>query len=443
MSRVLIVDDEPDIRELLQLTLLKMGLEVDTAASVGEACNKLARQRVELVLTDMRLPDGEGLQVVEYIAAQQLDIPVAVITAFGSTENAVAAMKAGAFDYLAKPLSLAALRALVKSAIRLPDNAANPALASERLLGEAPAMQEVRKLIAKLARSQAAVHISGESGTGKEQAARQIHEQSSRAGKPFVAVNCGAIPENLMESEFFGSKKGAFTGADADREGFFQQAHGGTLFLDEVADLPLAMQVKLLRVIQEKTVRRLGATQEEGIDVRILSATHRNLPQAVSDGLFRQDLFYRLNVISLAMPALRELRDDIPRFVGALLDRFTGGSDERPRLTPDAVKALLAYHYPGNFRELENILERAVALCSDNRIEPEDLQLGACPDSLAEGEALAPGGSETLQDYLDRVERVAIEAALQQSEGNRTQAAKLLGVSFRSLRYRLERLGMK
>ncbi len=443
MSRVLIVDDEPDIRELLQLTLLKMGLDVDSAASVGEACSKLARQRFELVLTDMRLPDGEGLQVVQYIAEQQLDIPVAVITAFGSTENAVAAMKAGAFDYLAKPLSLAALRALVKSAIRLPAAAANPAMAGERLLGEAPAMQEVRKLIAKLARSQAAVHISGESGTGKEQAARQIHEQSPRAGKPFVAVNCGAIPENLMESEFFGSKKGAYTGADADREGFFQQAHGGTLFLDEVADLPLAMQVKLLRVIQEKTVRRLGAMQEEAIDVRILSATHRNLPQAVSDGVFRQDLFYRLNVISLAMPALRELRDDIPRFVGALLDRFAGSSELRPRLTPDAVKALLAYHYPGNFRELENILERAVALCSDDRIEPEDLQLGVCPDSLAEGDTLAPGGSETLQDYLDRVERVAIEAALQQSEGNRTQAAKLLGVSFRSLRYRLERLGMK
>lgn len=304
-------------------------------------------------------------------------------------------------------------------------------------------MQEVRKLIAKLARSQAAVHISGESGTGKEQAARQIHEQGPRAGKPFVAVNCGAIPETLMESEFFGSKKGAYTGADADREGYFQQAHGGTLFLDEVADLPLAMQVKLLRVIQEKTVRRLGASQEEQVDVRIISATHKDLAQAVQDGLFRQDLFYRLNVISLAMPALRELREDIPRLVGALLDRFTGSDSERPRLTPEAVKALLAYHYPGNFRELENILERAVALCSDNRIEPDDLQLSGPAASLP-GEALpVASGSETLQDYLDRVERVAIDAALQQSGGNRTQAAKLLGVSFRSLRYRLERLGMK
>ncbi|MFN4237594.1 MAG: sigma-54-dependent transcriptional regulator [Vogesella sp.] len=443
MSRVLIVDDEPDIRELLQLTLLKMGLDVDTAASVKEACSRLASSRPDLVLTDMRLPDGEGLQVVEHIASQQLDIPVAVITAFGSTENAVAAMKAGAFDYLAKPLSLAALRALVKSAIQLPDSAANPALTNERLLGEAPAIQEVRKLIAKLARSQAAVHISGESGTGKEQAARLIHEQGPRAGKPFVAVNCGAIPETLVESEFFGSKKGAYTGADADRDGYFQQAHGGTLFLDEVADLPLAMQVKLLRVIQEKTVRRLGATQEEHIDVRIISATHKDLAQAVQDGLFRQDLFYRLNVISLAMPALRELREDIPRLVGALLDRFTGSDSERPRLTPEAVKALLAYHYPGNFRELENILERAVALCSDSRIEPDDLQLSGPAASVAGEVPPVASGSETLQDYLDRVERVAIEAALQQCDGNRTQAAKLLGVSFRSLRYRLERLGMK
>lgn len=294
-------------------------------------------------------------------------------------------------------------------------------------------------MIAKLARSQAAVFIHGESGTGKEQAARSIHELGPRAGKPFVAVNCGAIPETLMESEFFGSKKGAFTGADADRDGFFQQAHGGTLFLDEVADLPLAMQVKLLRAIQEKTVRKLGAAQEEAVDVRILSASHKNLAQLVADGAFRQDLYYRLNVISLAMPALRELRDDIPRFIGALLERYAGS--ERPRLGPEAVQALLGYHYPGNFRELENILERAVALCSDARIDPADLQLGAAVPDDSPG--VVPNGGETLQDYLDRVERSAIEAALGQSGGNRTQAAKLLGVSFRSLRYRLERLGMK
>ncbi|SCK12893.1 sigma-54 dependent transcriptional regulator [Vogesella sp. LIG4] len=440
MSRVLIVDDEPDIRELLALTLDKMGLTVDAVGTVAEAHSQLASSRYDLALTDMRLPDGEGIQVVQYITKAGLDVPVAVITAYGSTENAVAAMKAGAFDYLAKPLSLAALRSLVKSALGLRDSG-TAAVSITRLQGESPAMQDVQRLIAKLARSQAAVFISGESGSGKEQAARSIHELGPRAGKPFVAVNCGAIPETLMESEFFGSKKGAFTGADADREGFFQQAHGGTLFLDEVADLPLAMQVKLLRAIQEKTVRRLGAAQEEAVDVRILSASHKNLVQQVADGAFRQDLYYRLNVISLAMPALRELREDLPRFIGALLDRYAGS--ERPRLTPEAVQALLAYHYPGNFRELENILERAVALCSDGMIEPLDLQLRA--DSPAPGMEAGgvSAGSETLQDYLDRVERSAIEAALAQSGGNRTQAAKLLGVSFRSLRYRLERLGMK
>ncbi|MEQ6289879.1 sigma-54-dependent transcriptional regulator [Vogesella sp. GCM10023246] len=439
MSRVLIVDDEPDIRELLALTLGKMGLAVDTAGTIADARNKLAAGHYDLALTDMRLPDGEGLQVVQYIADAGLDVPVAVITAYGSTENAVAAMKAGAFDYLAKPLSLAALRSLVKSALSVREAVAAAPAGGPRLQGESPAMQEVQRMIAKLARSQAAVFIHGESGTGKEQAARSIHELGPRAGKPFVAVNCGAIPETLMESEFFGSKKGAFTGADADRDGFFQQAHGGTLFLDEVADLPLAMQVKLLRAIQEKTVRKLGAAQEEAVDVRILSASHKNLAQLVADGAFRQDLYYRLNVISLAMPALRELRDDIPRFIGALLERYAGS--ERPRLGPEAVQALLGYHYPGNFRELENILERAVALCSDARIDPADLQLGAAVPDDSPG--VVPNGGETLQDYLDRVERSAIEAALGQSGGNRTQAAKLLGVSFRSLRYRLERLGMK
>ncbi|MFC3531501.1 sigma-54-dependent transcriptional regulator [Vogesella facilis] len=437
MSRVLIVDDEPDIRELLALTLGKMGLAVDTVGTVAEAQSRLAAGHYDLALTDMRLPDGEGIQVVQYIADAGLDVPVAVITAYGSTENAVAAMKAGAFDYLAKPLSLAALRSLVKSALAVRDTVT--AAGGSRLQGESPALQEVQRLIAKLARSQAAVFISGESGSGKEQAARSIHEQGPRAGKPFVAVNCGAIPETLMESEFFGSKKGAFTGADADRDGFFQQAHGGTLFLDEVADLPLAMQVKLLRAIQEKTVRKLGAAQEEAVDVRILSASHKHLTQLVSDGAFRQDLYYRLNVISLAMPALRELREDIPRFIGTLLERYAGS--ERPRLSQEAVQALLGYHYPGNFRELENILERAVALCSDGMIVPLDLQLRAAEPAGSSG--AVPSGSETLQDYLDRVERSAIEVALGQCGGNRTQAAKLLGVSFRSLRYRLERLGMK
>lgn len=442
-SCVLIVDDEPDLRELLQLTLLKMGLQVLAAANVADACRLLARERCDLVLTDMRLPDGEGLQVVQYIQQQQLDIPVAVITAYGSTENAVAAMKAGAFDYLAKPLSLAALRALVKSALAVREPAATAAGGSEpRLLGGAAAICDVRAMIDKLARTQAAVHISGESGTGKEQAARQIHEQSARASQAFVAVNCGAIPEALMESEFFGYRKGAFTGADADRDGFFQLAHGGTLFLDEVADLPLAMQVKLLRAIQEKKVRRLGAAQEEAVDVRLLSATHHDLVQLVEQGRFRQDLYYRLNVIGLAMPPLRELRDDLPQFVARLLQRFSAGS-ALPQLEDAALQALLAYHYPGNFRELENILERAVALASDGCICAGDLQLGASGAEAALPGAQPQDGGETLQDYLDRVERAAIDKALQASDGNRTQAARLLGVSFRSLRYRLERLGMK
>lgn len=437
---VLIVDDEADLRELVDMTLQKMGLATAQAANVGEAQKLLAKQRFDLVLTDMRLPDGEGLQVVQYISEHALDIPVAVITAYGNTENAVAAMKAGAFDYLSKPLSLAALRSLVKSAVRLP--AANLA-GSQRLQGQAAAMQEARRLIAKLAGSQAAVHISGESGSGKEQAARSIHEQGKRADKPFVAVNCGAIPEALMESEFFGSKKGAYTGAEADRPGFFQQADGGTLFLDEVADLPLAMQVKLLRAIQEKSVRRLGATQEEAIDVRILSASHKNLAQAVADGRFRQDLYYRLNVIGLAMPPLREMREDLPQLINALLTRFAAG-DTPPQLAPTAATQLLAYDYPGNFRELENILERAVALCDGSLIQCDDLQLRPAAN-LDEGgsDSGQPGSGETLQDYLDRVERGALEQALQQSNGNRTQAARLLGISFRSMRYRLERLGFK
>ncbi|HJU49952.1 MAG TPA: sigma-54 dependent transcriptional regulator, partial [Pseudogulbenkiania sp.] len=373
--RVLVVDDEPDIRELLELTLIKMGLEVVTAASVDDACRQLSRQPFDLALTDMRLPDGEGLAVVEHIGRAGLDVPVAVLTAYGSADNAVAAMKAGAFDYLQKPVSLAQLRTLVQSALALDGRAVASAVdGTARLAGESPALQEVRRLIERLARTQAAVYIHGESGTGKEQAARLIHEQGPRAARPFVPVNCGAIPENLMESEFFGHRKGAFTGADGERDGFFQQANGGTLFLDEVADLPLAMQVKLLRAIQEKRVRKLGGGPEEAVDVRLLCATHHDLAALVDSGAFRQDLYYRLNVIQLSMPPLRELREDIPLFVGRLLERLAGDG-ARPRLSPDAVKALMAYNYPGNFRELENILERAAALASDGRVEVADLQL--------------------------------------------------------------------
>ncbi|OWY41014.1 sigma-54-dependent Fis family transcriptional regulator [Xenophilus sp. AP218F] len=432
--RVLVVDDEPDIRELLELTLRKMGLQPVCAGSVAEARACLAAGAFDLALTDMRLPDGEGLEVVRFVAEQGLDTPIAVITAYGNTDNAVLAMKAGAFDYLQKPVSLAQLRSLVGSALKV--DGKRPAGAA-RLEGESPAMRDVLGLVAKLARSQAAVYISGESGTGKEQAARLIHEQGPRAERAFVAVNCGAIPETLMESEFFGYRKGAFTGADAERDGFFQLAQGGTLFLDEVADLPLAMQVKLLRAIQEKRVRKLGAAQEEAVDVRIICATHQDLAARVEAGLFRQDLYYRLNVLPLRMPPLRELREDIPRFAERLLARFSPPEQPR-RLSAAAREALLAYHYPGNFRELENILERAVALSGGQLVEADELRL----QPGAEG-APTPDGCEPLQDYLDRLEREAIVKALEATRYNRTQAARRLGVTFRSLRYRMERLGVK
>lgn len=442
---VLIVDDEDDIRELLELTLLRLGLASDGAANLAEARRLLGEKRYRLCLTDMRLPDGDGLELVRYISENVRDLPVAVITAFGSMDNAVTALKAGAFDYLAKPVSIDQLRALVKSvfSVSAGDGEARQKDSSS-LIGDSPAMEQVRALIEKLARSQAPVFISGESGSGKERAARAIHELGPRAEAPFVAVNCGAIPENLMESEFFGAKKGAFTGADTDREGFFQAAHGGTLFLDEVGDLPLAMQVKLLRAIQEKKFRRLGDTAETAVDVRILSATHQNLKAMVEASRFRQDLFYRLNVIELRMPALRERSEDIPRLAEILLERLAEASGTPvARLSAGAVKALVAYSFPGNVRELENILERALALSSGQTIEADDLLLD--PADIGESSpavATAPAGTD-LQDYLDQVERHAIEEALEKSGGNRTAAARYLGVTFRSLRYRLERLGMK
>ncbi|NJD26377.1 MAG: sigma-54-dependent Fis family transcriptional regulator [Betaproteobacteria bacterium] len=437
LNRVLVVDDEPDIRELIDLTLSRMGLAAVCAASVGEAKEWLEEGEFQLCLTDMRLPDGDGLDVVREVVERCPRTPVAVITAFGSTENAIAALKAGAFDYLAKPVGLDQLRTLVKSALSVP-GADDSEGAVQGLIGASPAMQQVRGLIEKLARSQAPIYISGESGSGKELAARLIHQLSARGSKPFVPVNCGAIPENLMESEFFGYRKGAFTGADGEREGFFQAANGGTLFLDEVADLPLAMQVKLLRAIQEKRVRRLGDAVEEPVDVRITCATHRNLRECVERGTFRQDLYYRLNVIELRMPALRERMDDLPDLVRTLLRKLCGEA-RQPVLGESAMQALAAYPFPGNVRELENILERATALCSDFVIEPEDLQLG--PDEMG-GENVGRG-SETLDDYLNRLERQAILEALQKTDGNRTAAARLLGVTFRSLRYRLERLGIE
>ena len=436
LKRVLVIDDEADIRELIDLTLSRMGLAAETAASVAEARQALARGEFQLCLTDMRLPDGDGLEIVRFIVEHFPQIPVAVITAYGNTENAVAALKAGAFDYLAKPVGLEQLRSLVRSALRLPErNKENDPL--QALTGESPSMQQVRAMIEKLARSQAPIYISGESGSGKELAARLIHARSARGMGAFVPVNCGAIPENLMESEFFGYRKGAFTGADNDRAGFFQAASGGTLFLDEVADLPLPMQVKLLRALQEKKVRKVGCVGEESVDVRVICATHQNLRERVEQGSFRQDLYYRLNVIELRMPALRERREDIPALADNLLGKLSGATP--PRLSPAALQALQAYPFPGNVRELENILERATALCSGEQILPEDLHLE--PEEIGGSEGTR--GGETLDDYLNRLERQAILDALGKTDGNRTAAARLLGVTFRSLRYRLERLGIE
>ena len=446
-SQVLVVDDEADIRELLGMTLARMGLEAHCAANTAEAYALLAQNSYDLCLTDMRLPDGDGLTVVDYVAKHHPSLPVAVITAHGSTENAVAALKAGAFDYLAKPVSLEQLRTLVRSALKLPrpvqrrapeDDAAPGA---PQLIGRSEPMQAVRSMIERLARTQAPIQISGESGSGKELAARLVHQQGPRSDGPFVPVNCGAIPENLMESEFFGYRKGAFTGAAADRAGFFQAADGGTLFLDEVAELPVAMQVKLLRAIQEKKVRRVGSTSEEGADVRIISATHRNLAEEVQSGRFRQDLFYRLNVIELKMPALREMREDIPLLAEAMLARQTaGGGAKKARLSAAALERLGEYDFPGNVRELENVLERALALTSGGEIQAEDLQLAGA--RIAAAETAGELSGLPLQERLDTVERKAILDALEQTHYNRTAAAKLLGITFRALRYRMERLGI-
>jgi two-component system response regulator PilR (NtrC family) len=435
--KVLVIDDEPDLLELLELTLSRMGLDTTRAQTVAESIKLLDSQGFDLCLTDMRLPDGEGLRVVEHITEKNLDVPVAVMTAFGSAENAVAALKAGAFDYLAKPVALEQLRALVKQALKVPEKPAAPS--SYQLLGESPAIMQVRQMIERLARSQAPVFITGESGSGKELAARMIHLGGPRTDLPFVPVNCGAIPENLMESEFFGYKKGAFTGADGDRDGFFQAANGGTLFLDEVADLPLPMQVKLLRAIQEKCVRKVGSTTEEPVDVRIISATHKKLPALVDAGEFRQDLFYRLHVIELGMPSLREMREDIPRIADAILGKL---ARTNARLDAEAVAALESYPFPGNVRELENILERGLSLAADpQRITAEDLHLTPPPEEV--DTALPTGDKWPLQDYLDRVERAAINEALEKTRYNRTAAAKLLGITFRAMRYRMERLGIK
>ena len=445
LKRVLVVDDEADIRELIDLTLLRMGLTAVCAGSVAEARAALASHDFQLCLTDMRLPDGDGLDIVRHIGEAYAHLPVAVITAYGSAENAVAALKAGAFDYLAKPIGLEQLRNLVQAALRLPGTEEAVGTAEQEgpeLLGASPAMQQVRAMIEKLARSQAPVYISGESGSGKEVAARLIHARSARSAGPFVPVNCGAIPENLMESEFFGYRKGAFTGADSDRDGFFQAAHGGTLFLDEVADLPLSMQVKLLRAIQEKKVRKVGQVSEEPVDLRILCATHRNLRECVESGKFRQDLYYRLNVIELRMPPLRERSEDIEALAGRILKRLAG--PEHPLLSAQALVGLMAYAFPGNVRELENILERATALCAEGVILPEDLQLEAfaAPGGAVAADAMnwsAPVRQAPLAERLRAIESALLRHVMSEAADNAERAAETLHVSVESLQARLAR----
>ncbi|WP_447753197.1 sigma-54-dependent transcriptional regulator [Pseudomonas nicosulfuronedens] len=441
-QKALIVDDEPDIRELLEITLGRMKLDTRSARNVKEARDFLAREPFDFCLTDMRLPDGTGLDLVQYIQQRYPQMPVAMITAFGSLDTAVQALKAGAFDFLTKPVDLARLRELVNSALRLRFPEAEEAPVDNRLLGDSPPMRTLRNQVAKLARSQAPVYISGESGSGKELVARLIHEQGPRETQTFVPVNCGAIPSELMESEFFGHKKGSFTGAVEDKLGLFQAANGGTLFLDEVADLPLPMQVKLLRAIQEKAVRAVGGQQEIAVDVRVLCATHKDLAAEVAAGRFRQDLYYRLNVIELRVPPLRERREDIPLLTDRVLKRLAGDNGlAAAALSSDALERLKSYRFPGNVRELENMLERAYTLCENDVIQPHDLRLAEASGPDSNGEAnLAQ--IDNLEDYLEDLERKLIMQALEETRWNRTAAAQRLGLTFRSMRYRLKKLGI-
>ncbi len=444
--RALIIDDEPDIRELLEITLGRMEIETIAAADLATASKLLAKQEFDLCLTDMRLPDGDGIDLVKEINKVYPQLPVAVITAHGNMESATEALKAGAFDFVSKPVDLKVLRKLVTTALKLGDHkttTSDNSAASEddgvsQLLGRSSAIENIRKMIAKLARSQAPVYISGESGTGKELAARLIHQQGPRTDHQFVAVNCGAIPKELMESELFGHKKGSFTGAIADKDGLFQTANGGTLFLDEVADLPLDMQVKLLRAIQERSIRPVGGQTELAVDVRVISATHQDLARLVKSGEFRQDLFYRINVIELNIPPLRERRKDIPILVDKILTQLAAESGiSKPRLDREALEQLYKHPLLGNVRELENILERAVTMCEKDRIGVEELLL-----PTAEVEDPEVDDSLPLEKYLEQIERQKIEEALEETRWNRTAAAKKLGLSFRALRYRLSKLGI-
>ncbi len=450
-KHTLVIDDEPDIRELLEITLGRMGIETKAAENLSQAKHLLSENKFDLCLTDMQLPDGDGLEVVRHISAHYQDLPVAMITAFGSMDTAIAALKAGAFDYVEKPIDLEQLRSLVDTALKMQSSHHTAQATDKGLIGNSETMDALRLQIGKLARSQAPIYLAGESGTGKEVAARMIHSQGPRGDGQFVAVNCGAIPSELMESEFFGHVKGAFTGATSDKEGLFQAAAGGTLFLDEVADLPLSMQVKLLRAIQEKAVRPVGSQSEATTDVRILSATHKNLTDEVAAGRFRQDLYYRLNVIELRIPPLREHPEDIEPIATHCLARvaseYGGGL---PTLSTSALAALKSHRFPGNVRELENVLERAFTLCEGDEIEIDDLQLQQDPvDSSMPPQGLEPPAEpglpegQGLNEHLETIERAMITRALDESRWNKTAAAKALGITFRALRYKLKKFELE
>ncbi|MFT5562406.1 MAG: two-component system response regulator PilR (NtrC family) [Candidatus Azotimanducaceae bacterium] len=474
LKRALIVDDEPDIRELLEITLGRMDIDTRAAADVTSAKKLLGDGHFDFCLTDMNLPDGNGIELVQYISDNFPHMPVAMITAHGNMESAVEALKAGAFDFVSKPVNLELLRKLVDTALNLkPLSPSDDSDGHQGLIGSTPAMLSLRKQIKKLARSQAPIYVSGESGSGKELVARMIHEQGPHADAPFIPVNCGAIPSELMESEFFGHVKGSFTGAVSDKEGLFQAANGGTLFLDEVADLPLPMQVKLLRGIQEKAIRPVGGQQEISVDVRILSATHKDLATEVEKGTFRQDLYYRINVIELKVPSLRERLADVPELADELLGRISADyKAEVPEIAADAMERLVSYHFPGNVRELTNILERAFTLCEDNIIRVEDLSLSPAEsmpkptltaaastvedeevgedekvevDEDPEAEAIIalPENADNLESYLEGIEKNVIVEALEATRWNKTAAAKKLGITFRALRYRLKKLGLE
>jgi two-component system response regulator PilR (NtrC family) len=448
---VLIIDDEPDIRELLDLTLTRMGLDTHCADNVASALSLLAAHHFDLCLTDMKLPDGEGLDIIKHIQQHKPDTPVAMITAFGSVETAISALKAGAFDFVSKPIDLDRLRGLIDTALKLNANHQQIEFSGQvQLLGNTAVIEALRRQISKLARSQAPVYISGESGSGKEVVARLIHANGARNSNAFVPVNCGAIPSELMESEFFGHVKGSFTGAQDNKQGLFEAAQGGTLFLDEVADLPLPMQVKLLRAIQEKAIRRIGSNQEIPIDVRILSATHKDLAKEVAAERFRNDLFYRINVIELQVPALRNRSEDIPLLTDFALNKLANEWQiDKPALADDAVTALNNYSFPGNVRELENTLERAFTLCEGTTITAADLQLPeVAVKARANKDALyEPMNSEeafgSLETFLETMESRAIKKALERTRWNKTAAAELLGMSFRQLRYRLKKLNLE